>query len=248
LDLTNGYYVYGTSIVISYEALGRPNRFNLYINGSLSQSTPWLGSDTSYPAGYEYYVPTGTTTNGTFTFNYNPTYTYEILVDIAPENPNNPVNDSYQINVSCPTIPATPTPTVTQTATSVNYCAGGSNLSVRNGTTTTGWKWFMYETGYNNFQYPSGTYDPTTKTLIGLPAIFYPPSHYYPGYMRVIVWNCSLQKFYILDQWTVNTPINMGGQGPGKPIRNFPSNVLTNLPTELDKYQGNKFTVAPFNT
>jgi hypothetical protein len=57
--------------------------------------------------------------------------------------------------------------------------------------------------------------------------------------LRVIVWNCTLQQFYILDQWTT---VNRN------PVRNWPSNVLTNLPTALNTYQGNKFTVAPFNT
>jgi hypothetical protein len=232
LDLTNGYYVSGTSIVISYEALGRPNRFNLYINGSLSQSTPWLGSDTSYPAGYEYYVPTGTTTNGTFTFNYNPTYTYEILVDIAPENPNNPVNDSYQINVSCPLPPPTPTPTITPSNPPwENYCKTKDS--------DTGWSWYMYEVGYGNFSYPHGDYDPVTKTLQMLPNVFTPPTWNYNGYMRIIVWNCRLQQFYIVDQWTT---LN------GGPVRHWPSNVLSNLPTAFNVYQGHKFTIAPYNT
>jgi hypothetical protein len=237
LDLSNGYYVNSTSITISYNAYDRPNRFNLYVNGSLSQTSGWVGYDNSYsgPWGDAGEVNTAGTV-GSFVFTYLSSNTYEMRVETGPENPSNPLSDGYYFTLGCPVPPPTPTPTPTDTpAIVIDYC----KIRTGNAAPSTGWKWFIYERAYNNFSYPNGTYDPTTKTLIGLPSTLKPPRWNYNGYMRVIVWNCSTQSFYIIDQWTT---IN------GGPTRNFPSNVLTNLPTALETYQGNKFTVAPYNT
>jgi hypothetical protein len=235
LDFTNGYYVSSDAITITYAAFDRPNRFNLYVNGGLAVTSGWVGYDNTYegPWGGVGDVNTNGTT-GNFTFTYIPGSTYEMRVEVGPENPNTQLGDSYQFTIYCPSIPPSPTPTITPTK-ALNYCTGGG----KNGTTTTGWKWFMYETAYQNFNYPSGTYDPATKTLIGLPSTYTVPYWNYNGYMRIIVWNCSLQQFYILDQWTTRY---------GSPIRNFPSNVLTSLPSALNTYEGNKFTTAPYNT
>jgi hypothetical protein len=237
LDLNNGYYVNSTSITISYIAFDRPNRFNLYINGSLSQTSGWVGYDNTYsgPWGGAGNLNTAGTI-GSFVFTYFSGNTYEMRVEVGPENPSNPLSDGYNFTLGCPSPPPTPTPTPTTTPLIViDYC----KIRTGKASSSTGWKWFIYERGYNNFNYPNGTYDPTTKTLIGLPSSLKPPRWNYNGYMRVIVWNCSTQSFYLIDQWTT---IN------GGPRRNFPSNVLTDLPTQLETYQGNKFTIAPYNT
>ncbi len=237
LDLSNGYYVNSTSVTISYNAYDRPNRFNLYINGSLSQTSGWVGYDDTYtgPWGGAGNVNTAGTV-GSFVFTYISGNTYEMRVEVGPENPSNPLSDGYYFTLGCPSLPPTPTPTPTTTpAQVIDYC----KIRTGNAAPATGWKWFIYERAYNNFQYPNGTYDPTTKTLIGLPSTLKPPRWNYNGYMRVIVWNCSTESFYIIDQWTT---IN------GGPTRNFPSNVLTALPTALNTYEGNKFTTAPYNS
>jgi hypothetical protein len=153
-------------------------------------------------------------------------------VEVGPQNPSNPISDGYTFTIGCPAPPPTPTPTITPSSIAwTNYC--------RTNDSTTEWSWYIYEVGYGNFSYPHGTYNPSTKTLVGFPSTFTPPKWRYNGYMRVIVWNCRLQKFYIIDQWTT---LN------GGPTRHWPSNVLTDLPSALDTYQGNKFTVAPYNT
>ncbi len=237
LDFTNGYFVSSDAITITYAAFDRPNRFNLYVNGGLAVTSGWVGYDNTYegPWGGVGDLNTNGTT-GNFIFTYIPGSTYEMRVEVGPENPNTQLGDSYQFTIYCPAIPPTPTPTPTGTPTLlIDYC----KIKTGKATSSTGWKWFMYERAYNNFNYPNGTYDPTTKTLIGLPSTFTPPRWNYNGYMRIIVWNCSTQSFFLIDQWTT---LN------GGPVRNFPSNVLTNLPTELETYQGNKFTVAPYNT
>ena len=235
LDFSNGYYVSSSIITLTYAAFDRPNRFNLYVNGGLAQTSGWVGNDNTYggPWGVVGELNTNGTT-GNFTFTYIPGSTYEMRVEVGPWNPNNQLGDSYEFNIYCPSPPPSPTPTVTPTK-GINYCTGGG----KNGTTSTGWKWFMYETAYQNFQYPSGEYNPATKTLVGLPSTFTPPYWNYNGYMRIIIWNCSLQQFYILDQWTTRY---------GAPVRHFPSNILSALPSALNTYEGNKFTSAPYNT
>jgi hypothetical protein len=57
-------------------------------------------------------------------FVYDNTKTYELKVDIASENPGNPLSDSYDISMTCfaptPTPTNTPTSTPTPTATPTN--------------------------------------------------------------------------------------------------------------------------------
>ncbi len=214
-------------------------------NLPLSQSSEWLGSNTNYPSGYEYYIPTGATTNGTFTFTYNVANTYEIKVDVAPENPNNPVNDSYQITVSCPTKPAptpsmTPTPSVTPGLPRQGFCYG-NNFS---------YVWVMQETGTINQSintcangvlgasagrsYQTGEFNNTTKTLLNFPNPY--TSSYigtYYGHMEIQVYDCSSSSNYyagkyILDRFNVLR---------GKPTRIYPTLQIINLPT-LNTYNG----------
>jgi hypothetical protein len=231
LDLSNGYYTLTTNTGIAWEAFSRPNRFNLYVNGSLSQTSGWVGLDNTYagPWGPAGSVNTAAASSA-FTFTYNPLDSYEIIAEVGPQNPSNPSSDTFSISVACPSLPVTPTPTPTPTEGNW-YCY--SRLG------NTGWNWYIYETEYDNFTYPKGVYDPVTKTLIDFPASWTPPYHYYPGYMRVIVWNCYSRKFFIVDQWTTRN---------GSPIRNWPSNQLKQLPNKTNTYVAGLFTIPPFNT
>jgi hypothetical protein len=232
IDFSNGYYVNSSNVEITYAAFDRPNRFNLYVNGGLVQTSGWVGYDDSYAGPWGDVGDLNTTgTTGSFSFTYLNTSTYEVMVEVGPANPSIPLGDSYNLTIYCPSPPPTPTPTITPTKQPAIYCTGP--------TSATGWKWYMYEVAYNNFNYPSGSYNPSTKTLSGLPSTFTPPTHGYNGYMRIVVQNCTSRDFYIIDQWTT---IN------GGPIRHYPSNVLTALPSALNTYEGNKFTVAPYNT
>ena len=123
-------------VTVSYIAEGRPNRFSIEQtliggSGTVILNSNWVGSDQSYPAGYPWQAfpypfcqapysanrcPLNPT--GNLTFVYDNRYTYKIIVDVAPENPNNPGNDNYELTVICvPPATATPTPTPTATAT-----------------------------------------------------------------------------------------------------------------------------------
>jgi hypothetical protein len=232
LDLSNGYYINGTNVVITYNAYDRPNRFTLYANGSLLRTSGWVGYDNTYTGPWGGVGQVNTAAYGTFSFNYSGGTEYEMRVDVGPWNESNPLSDSYNFTIGCPALPPTPTPTITPSNPPwQNYCKTKDS--------DTGWSWYMYEDGYSNFNYPHGDYDPVTKTLQMLPNVFTPPKWNYNGYMRIIVWNCRLQQFYIVDQWTT---LN------GGPVRRWPSNVLSNLPTAFNVYQGNKFTIAPYNS
>jgi hypothetical protein len=231
VDLSNGYYSTSSTVGIVWEAFTRPNRFNLYANGALSFTSGWVGTDNTYPGPWGSAGSVNTfAASSAHTFTYTPGVDYEVVVEVGPQNPSNPSSDNYSLSISCPNIPPTPTPTPTPTDTTW-YCPK------RQG--STGWMWFIYEREYTNFNYPFGVYNPTTKTLVGFPSSFTPPYHYYPGYMRVIIWNCYAKQFYIIDQWTTRQ---------GSPIRNWPSNVLKELPNKTNTYVSGLFTIPPFNT
>ena len=117
LDLTNGYYFNSTTVNLDYQAYDRPNRFNLYVDGVLAQTSQWVGTDDTYsgPWGDAGDVDVMGAT-GTFTFNFSIDSTYEILVEVGPANPSTPTDDVYTININCPAVSVqfpTPTPTPT---------------------------------------------------------------------------------------------------------------------------------------
>lgn len=114
-------------------------------------------------------------------------------------------------------------------------------LCPENMTSPTGWRWYMYEDGYNNTSYPDGQYDPVTKTLIGLPPFLDIGSSYqYEGFMQLYVCNCAeinpinltntwgetgLVDCYLVHEW-----VTLRDQ----PRMTFPSNQLISLPTTKD--------------
>lgn len=116
-DLTNGDIV-----SVAYTSYDRPNRFNIYENGSLKTSSLWAGTDPDM--GTTYTGPwTGNPIDsdglGTITFAYVSGASYELRVDIGGANPNatpvpNP-SDAWSVTITCDT--PTPTPTITPTVT-----------------------------------------------------------------------------------------------------------------------------------
>ena len=107
----------GATIYIAYQAYSRLNRFYVFEDGLTTVSgtnTGWIGTDNTYPS--PPYNSPGLPT-GTISFTYNSSKTYELKVEIAPENPSNPENDSYEFTLTCGGSPSTPTPTNTNTPT-----------------------------------------------------------------------------------------------------------------------------------
>ena len=254
LNLSNGYYVNSTSITISYIAYDRPNRFNLYINGSLAQTSGWVGYDNTYSG------PWGNTGNvnvagtiGSFVFTYFSGNTYEMRVEVGPENPSNPLSDGYYFNVGCPAKPApTPTPTVTPTQTPnqprIGFCVGNTHSHV----------WVLQETGSSaanrtcatgvlggirGASYINGQYNNTTKTLVGFPSVLAPTYNgTYYGHMEIQVYDCANYSAgkYILDRF--NTLRN-------KPNRVYQTIKITGLPP-INTYNGSGYWDggSPYNT
>jgi hypothetical protein len=99
LDLTNA--TNGDTIVFTYEAYGRANRFAIKDNGFTVAYTNFVGDTSGYNPNV-YYYPTGAS-YGTLTFTYYSGHTYEAIIDVAPP-PDllNPTSDSYFYSVSCP--------------------------------------------------------------------------------------------------------------------------------------------------
>jgi len=118
----------GGTIFIAYQAYSRLNRFYVYedISGTVSgTNTGWVGTDNTYPN--PPYDSPGSAT-GTISFIYDSSKTYELRVEIAPENPSNPQNDSYEFTLTCGGV-ATPTPTPTLAVTTLSNVTSGSTLN-----------------------------------------------------------------------------------------------------------------------
>jgi hypothetical protein len=111
--LTNGY-----TVVISYEAYERPDRFNIYEDGFLKETSGWVGSDNTYSGPWGTAGSVGNST-GQISFMYDNTKTYELRVDVGNANPSNILSDSWDVTIVCNEPTPTPTPTVTPTVTPV---------------------------------------------------------------------------------------------------------------------------------
>ena len=120
----------GGTIFIAYQAYSRLNRFYVFEDGLTTVSgtnTGWVGTDNTYPNAP--YDNPGSAT-GTISFTYNSSKTYELKVEIAPENPLNPQNDSYEFTLTCGGIATlAPTPTPTIAVTTLSNVSSGSTLS-----------------------------------------------------------------------------------------------------------------------
>jgi hypothetical protein len=110
----------GSTIVVSYDAYDRPDRFNIYEDGLLIVNSGWVGSDSTYSGPWGDPGSLGNST-GQFDFIFDNTKTYELRVDVGSANPSNVLQDSWDVTLTCnePIVPtATPTPTPTPTALS----------------------------------------------------------------------------------------------------------------------------------
>jgi len=88
-------------IIVNYDAIDRPNRFNLYDdNNNLVATSGWKGSAS-------YAGPWGSTLSGspvgTLSVVRNPAVTYyKLVVEAGPANLSNPISDTYNVTISCP--------------------------------------------------------------------------------------------------------------------------------------------------
>ena len=121
----------GATIFIGYQAYSRLNRFYVFENGLTTVSgtnTGWIGTDNTY-SNPPYNSPGSPT--GTISFTYDSSKTYELKVEIAPENPSNPENYSYEFTLTCGgVVTFTPTPTSTLTPTATPYRIVANDLWV----------------------------------------------------------------------------------------------------------------------
>ena len=156
----------GSSIQVTYRAEDRPNRFSIQKttggSSTIIQDSLWVGSDQSYPnTGYPWQSGTYPTCmapyssnqcpyspDGSLTFTYDASSTYKLIVDVAPQNPNNPGNDNYEIDVLCtppPSVSLTLTPSITRTPSvtpskspaGINQCITFSDFIVEAGSYST---------------------------------------------------------------------------------------------------------------
>jgi hypothetical protein len=94
-----------------WEALDRPNRFNVYENGSLLATSGWVGNA-------NYFGPWGsslsTSSTGTFNFNWTAGSTNrEVRVEFGGSDPANQIGDGANWQIQC-AAPTTTTTTTTQ--------------------------------------------------------------------------------------------------------------------------------------
>lgn len=104
----------GSSIFLQFDAIDRPNRFTLYdsVDPSPLYTSGWIGSTSATPGPWN---PPGTTPKN-FTFTYNSSRTYWVIVDISADTK----SDGYTIAMLC-TAPPPPTPTPTPSNPCTSY-------------------------------------------------------------------------------------------------------------------------------
>ena len=108
----------GGTVIVSYEAFDRPNKFTIYESGGTSVGTSgWVGSDNTYEGVWGDAGSLPNTNSGDFSFTYNNTKTYELRVDIGGANPSNILDDTWNVTFTCIAPTVTPTPTLTPTPT-----------------------------------------------------------------------------------------------------------------------------------
>ena len=108
----------GGTVIISYEAFDRPNKFTIYESGGSSVvSSGWVGSDNTYDGPWGDAGSLPNTNSGDISFVYDNTKTYELRVDIGGANPSYIVDDTWNVTITCIAPTVTPTPTLTPTPT-----------------------------------------------------------------------------------------------------------------------------------
>ena len=91
-----------SQVSFNYDAVDRPNRFQVYDDaGNLVATSGWKGTAT-------YSGPWGSslsgTTSGVLTITRNPAVTYyKLVVETGPANLSSPINDGYTVGISCVT-------------------------------------------------------------------------------------------------------------------------------------------------
>ncbi len=98
-----------------YNAIDRPNRFNLYDNSGLIGTSGWVGYATwAGPWGASLNV----SPSGQFTYDFGTTSGRYVLVEYGPADPESPSSDTAEWSLTCGTCPTTTTtiaPTTTTT-------------------------------------------------------------------------------------------------------------------------------------
>jgi hypothetical protein len=88
----------GTSLNINWFSIERPNRFNIYSDAGLLNTSGWVGY-ANYPGPWG--LSLSTPSSGTLSAPYvtgNNTY---ILVEAGPADPSNPISDSWDMTINC---------------------------------------------------------------------------------------------------------------------------------------------------
>jgi hypothetical protein len=103
-----------------YDAIDRPNRFNLYDSSGLIGTSGWVGyASYAGPWGSSLSV----TPNGSFTYQFNSTSGRYVLVEYGNADPLNPISDAADWSLTCGTCPTTTTTTTTSTTTTTTTAA-----------------------------------------------------------------------------------------------------------------------------
>lgn len=125
-DLNFSGAVNGNQISVHYTANSRPDRFSIKKNGlSIVATSGWVGSDYNYSGPWDLDGIQDTDGDGYMTFTYDNTASYQLIVDVGPANPSNPLGDSWSVTFTClgaPTPTTTPTPTPIPTYYKVERC------------------------------------------------------------------------------------------------------------------------------
>ena len=99
----------GNDISVHYTANSRPDRFTIKKNGlTIVANSGWVGSDYNYSGPWDLDGIQDTDGDGYMTFTYDSSASYQLLVDVGPANPSNPLSDSWTVTFSCL---GAPTPT-----------------------------------------------------------------------------------------------------------------------------------------
>jgi hypothetical protein len=166
----------GGTVIVSYEAFDRPNKFTIYESGGTSVGTSgWVGSDNTYEGVWGDAGSLPNINSGNFSFVYDNTKTYELRVDVGGANPSNILDDTWNVTLTCiaptitPTPTLTPTPTISLTPTltptptvTPGFCNSCTNYNIT-----------ITQTDLNNsqdgfvyiFYYPCGSYTGDTSIL-----------------------------------------------------------------------------------
>ena len=84
--------------VFNWVALDRPNRFNVYNNGSLISTSGWVGT-ANYPGPWG--MSLSTPGSGSFSFSWTSTSNREVRIEYGASDPNNAIGDGAEWSLSC---------------------------------------------------------------------------------------------------------------------------------------------------